>query len=106
LEVLAAALGCLVGILGFVPFFAMTGIIRKRFAEVGLAAFKLVLLIPLISFIPMGAAIALCWWIAASYLPIFAAACVIVFLLATIVYTALQARRLGFSRNNEEQGRE
>jgi hypothetical protein len=91
--ILAGVCGVLAGVLGFIPFFVLTGTVRRRFAEEGIKAFRIALLVPLVSFVPMAAAIAICGFVAPSYLLVFAVACLVVFLLATIVYTAVRARQ-------------
>jgi hypothetical protein len=93
LVILAGVCGGLAGVLGFAPFFFLTKTVQRRFAEEGSKAFRIALLMPLISFVLMAAAIAVCALIASPYLLVFSAVCVVVFLLATIVYTALRVKR-------------
>jgi hypothetical protein len=93
LEILAGACGGLAGMIGFIPFLLLSGVVRRKFVEKGGGIFGFFLLVPLLSFIPMVAAIALCWWLASAYLMIFAVVCIVVFLLATTVYTATRVRR-------------
>ena len=93
MEVLAGAFGGLAGILGFAPFFLLSNVFRKRFMKDGTKAFAFTLLIPFISFALMLVAVVICWLLAPRYLVIFAAVCVVVFLLTTGVFTVATARR-------------
>jgi putative effector of murein hydrolase LrgA (UPF0299 family) len=101
LEILAGVSGGLVGLVGFVPFLLVSGVIRKRFIEQGQGAIKLALLVPLVSFVPMVIGIVICWRIAPAHLMLFAGVCVVVFLLTTLVYTALLVRGTGQKRGSK-----
>ena len=86
-------LGGLSGLIGFLPFLLLGTVIRQRFIEKGEGALKLAFLVPLISFVPMVLAMLLCWWLAADYMLVFAFTGIAVFLLVTVVYTAMQVKR-------------
>jgi len=94
LAVLAGVIGGLAGIVGFLPFFLLSGKARKRFLAKGKGAFGFTLLIPLLSFVLLIAQMVCGWFFLRDYLLVFAAACVIVFLVATGTYTITQAKRL------------
>jgi putative effector of murein hydrolase LrgA (UPF0299 family) len=100
LEILAGVCGGLVGLVGFVPFLLVSGAIRKRFAEQGTKVLKYALLVPLVSFVPMAVGIVICWRVAPAYLLVFAGVCIAVFLLTTVVYTALSVRGSGEKRGS------
>jgi hypothetical protein len=92
-EVLAGVLGCLAGLVGFSPFLLFGKRLRERFAQTGTPSFKSVLLVPVLSFILMVAALALCWLLARTLLMIFAVACIVVFLVATTLFTVWLVKR-------------
>jgi len=94
LAVLAGVLGSLAGLIGFAPFFILSGVVRKRYVQRGKGAFGQTLLIPLISFVLMMASMVGCWFLLREFVMIFSISCVIVFLLATGAYTIMQAKSL------------
>jgi hypothetical protein len=93
LGVLAGACGCLAGLLGFAPFLLLGGRIQRLFAEKGRNALGLALLVPALSFVLMIAAMLVCRWAAPEYAMVFAIACIVVFLLSTVVYGVRLIRR-------------
>jgi len=93
LEILAGALGCVAGIIGFLPYLLLSDVARRKFVEGGRGALMYTMLALVLSFVLMIAAIAICWYVAFSYLVIFAATCVAVFLILTIVYMVIRLKR-------------
>ncbi|MDR1014936.1 MAG: hypothetical protein LBL86_08190 [Coriobacteriales bacterium] len=93
MELLAGAAGCLAGLLGFAPFLLLGGRIRKGFVEKGRMVAGPVLLVPLLSFVLMIAASALCRLVAPGYLLVFVVPCVVVFLVGTGVYAIRLVKR-------------
>lgn len=92
MEILAGVLGCLAGIIGCLPFILFGGKIHKKFTEDGPAAFKLILLLPLLSFILMFGAIFGFGLLFKEQLLIFGVACAVVFLTGIVVFAVIQVR--------------
>ncbi|MCL2883203.1 MAG: hypothetical protein FWF30_01875 [Coriobacteriia bacterium] len=83
MEILAGVLGCLVGVIGFLPYALVAGWIRRKAGVQDRRVMKFIVLIPFFSIVLMLAAILLFWWLAADYLVIFAIASLAVFLVGT-----------------------
>ncbi|MCL1847063.1 MAG: hypothetical protein FWF91_03745 [Coriobacteriia bacterium] len=94
MEILAAALGGLAGIIGCVPYVLLSRAVRNDSKGAGAVNLALMLMIPVISFILILIAMILCWYLAPQYLLVFAVTCVIVFLLSTGAYVLAQARKM------------
>ncbi|MCL1879407.1 MAG: hypothetical protein FWF71_02125 [Actinomycetia bacterium] len=93
MELLAGVLGGLAGVLGFLPFLLVGGKIRRRFIEQGTKVLKYIMLLPILSFVLMIAAMLVCWLVAVQYLLVFGLVCVAVFILAMIVFVVVQMKK-------------
>jgi len=93
LEILAGIFGCLIGIIGALPYIIMGRLMRKKFVSQGPRVMLTALLIPLISALLVIAAIFVFWLIVPQYLMIFAVVGIVVFLICTVMFTMLRLRR-------------
>ena len=87
MEVLAGVLGCLVGVIGALPYVLLGQAIRRKFIAQGPKAIKLILLIPFLSVVVLLGAFIVFWLLAPGYLMIFAVAGVVVFIVSTVMFT-------------------
>jgi hypothetical protein len=95
LELLAAVLGVVAGLLGFAPYFLIDRRVRARVENQGVRSIQFGCLSAVISFVVMAAAIVVVHFLMAGVgrLLIFAVVCIGVFLVCMIVYTMLLVRR-------------
>jgi hypothetical protein len=94
LELLAAVLGIVAGLLGFAPYFLIDRRIRARVENQGIRSIQFGCLSAVVSFVVMAAALVGVRFLMgeARQLLIFAVACIGVFLACMIVYTVLLVR--------------
>jgi hypothetical protein len=85
-DILAGILGVIAGLIGILPFIALSKLMRHH---ASLRSFGLVpagLLGTVVSFALLMAALLICATIAHAYLIVFAVACIAVFLVGTCIY--------------------
>ena len=94
MEILAAALGGLAGIIGCVPYVLLSRMMRRGSARAGASTLGLLLLTAALSFVLILIALVLCWYLKPQYLLIFAVTCIIAFLISTGASVWMQNRKM------------
>ena len=92
LDILAGVMGGVAGFIGCLPYILFGGKIHERFTVDGLKAFKLILLLPVLSFILMFGAIFGFGQLFKEQLLIFGITCGVVFLTGITVFAVVLVR--------------